>query len=219
MRWSQIRKMALSLPVALLAALLLVGINETSYQRSRQAVGEMAQTQHTRAALNRLLQNMLDAETGLRGFLLTGEERYLAPYEGAVATLHSNLDALRSSFADSPEDREDFSQLAQQIGRKLSEMALSLDLRRQGNEDAWRFVIFTDVGKENMDAIRTHALALIERADRRRSRLSAISESLRPICCASWLKSSRSSGESAKLLRSASKLLFSVATAPSYGVR
>ena len=167
MRWSQIRKMALSLPVALLAALLLVGINETSYQRSRQAVGEMAQTQHTRAALNRLLQNMLDAETGLRGFLLTGEERYLAPYEGAVATLHSNLDALRSSFADSPEDREDFSQLAQQIGRKLSEMALSLDLRRQGNEDAWRFVIFTDVGKENMDAIRTHALALIERADRR----------------------------------------------------
>jgi signal transduction histidine kinase len=167
MRWSQIRKMALSLPVALLTALLLVGINETSYQRSRQAVDEMAQTQHTRAALNRLLQNMLDAETGVRGFLLTGEERYLAPYEGAVATLHSNLDALRSSFADSPEDREDFSQLAQQIGRKLSEMALSLDLRRQGNEDAWRFVIFTDVGKENMDAIRTHALALIERADGR----------------------------------------------------
>ncbi|MFO1211235.1 MAG: CHASE3 domain-containing protein [Paenacidovorax caeni] len=155
MRWPQIRKMALSLPVALPVALPLVGINETSYQRSHQAVDEMAQTQHTRAALNRLLQNMLDAETGLR-FLLTGEERYLTPYEGAVATLNSTLDALRSSFADSPEDREDFSQLAQQIGRKLSEMAPSLDLR-QGNEDAWRFVIFTDVGKENMDAIRTHA--------------------------------------------------------------
>lgn len=167
MRWTQIRKMAISLPMALLAALVLVGINETGYQRSREAVDEMAQTQNTRAALNRLLQNMLDAETGLRGFLLTGEERYLQPYEGAVATLQTNVNELRDILAHSPEDLDDFTQLSQQISRKLSEMDLSLRLRRQGNEDAWRFVIFTDVGKENMDAIRTHALALIQRSSER----------------------------------------------------
>ncbi len=167
MRWSQIRKMAISLPMALLAALVLVGINEISYQRSREAVDEMAQNQNTRAALNRLLQNMLDAETGLRGFLLTGEERYLQPYESAVATLQSNLNELRDIFTRSPEDMNDFTQLSQQISRKLSEMDLSLRLRRQGNEDAWRFVMFTDVGRENMDAIRTHARALIEHSDQR----------------------------------------------------
>jgi len=167
MRWSQIRKMAISLPMALLAALVLVGINEAGYQRSREAVDEMAQTQNTRAALNRLLQNMLDAETGLRGFLLTGEERYLQPYQSGVATLQSNLNELRDTFMHSPEDRNDFTQLSQQISRKLSEMDLSLRLRRQGNEDAWRFVMFTDVGRENMDAIRTHARALIEHSDHR----------------------------------------------------
>lgn len=170
MRWTQIRKMAVSLPMALLAALVLVGINETGYQRSREAVDEMAQTQNTRAALNRLLQNMLDAETGLRGFLLTGEERYLQPYEGAVGILQSNLDELRNTLVHSPEDQEDFTQLSRQISRKLSEMDLSLQLRRQGNEDAWRFVMFTDVGKENMDAIRTHALALIQRSTERTAR-------------------------------------------------
>ncbi|KAB2899693.1 MAG: histidine kinase [Burkholderiaceae bacterium] len=173
MRWTQIRKMAVSLPMALLAALVLVGINETGYQRSREAVDEMAQTQNTRAALNRLLQNMLDAETGLRGFLLTGEERYLQPYEGAVGILQSNLDELRNTLVNSPEDQEDFTQLSRQISRKLSEMDLSLQLRRQGNEDAWRFVMFTDVGKENMDAIRTHALALIQRSTERTARSQA----------------------------------------------
>ena len=54
-----------------------------------------------------------------------------------------------------------FAELSRQVGRKLSEMELSLRLRRQGNEDAWKFVMSTDVGKENMDAIRTLAGGLI----------------------------------------------------------
>ena len=170
-RWlQQLRKMAVSLPTALLAALLLVGVNEAGFQRSRDAVDDMARTQGTSAALNRLLQNMLDAETGLRGFLLTGEESYLQPYQSAVGTLQSNLNELRDIFAGSPEDLGEFTQLTQQISRKLSEMDLSLRLRRQGNEDAWRFVMFTDVGKENMDAIRAHALTLIKRNDQRTAR-------------------------------------------------
>ncbi|MFT3812086.1 MAG: CHASE3 domain-containing protein [Acidovorax sp.] len=173
-RWlQQLRKMAVSLPAALLAVLLLIGVNEMGFQRSRNAVDDMARTQDTSAALNRLLQNMLDAETGLRGFLLTGEESYLQPYQSAVGTLQSNLTELRDIFAGSPEDLGEFTQLTQQISRKLSEMDLSLRLRRQGNEDAWRFVMFTDVGKENMDAIRTHALTLIQRNDQRTARSQA----------------------------------------------
>ena len=53
MRWSQIRKMAISLPMALLAALVLVGINEAGYQRSGEAVDEIAQL--TRDFLGRVL--------------------------------------------------------------------------------------------------------------------------------------------------------------------
>jgi signal transduction histidine kinase len=167
MRWSRVRKMALSLPMAILAALVLVGINEIGYQRSDEALQGLTQTQKTHAALNRLLQNMLDAETGLRGFLLSGEERYLQPYRDSVSTLQNNLTLLRDSFANSPEDAPDFTQLAQQIERKLSEMDLTLRLHREGNEDAWRFVMFTDQGRENMDAIRAHALSLIQRNDER----------------------------------------------------
>ena len=45
--------------------------------------------------------------------------------------------------------------------RKLAEMDLSVRMRKQGNEDAWKFVLMTDVGKEHMDAIREQATRLI----------------------------------------------------------
>ena len=164
MHWPSLQKIAISLPMAMLAALTLIGINEAGFQRSHDALEHLAHSQTTHASVNRLLQSMLDAETGNRGYLLTGEESYLEPYEAAVSTVNENLTQLRTLVLGSAEDLEDFSQLSRQISRKLSEMELSLRLRRQGQEDAWKFVLSTDVGKQNMDAIRTHARALIARS-------------------------------------------------------
>lgn len=161
----KVRRMALSLPMALLAAMVLVGINETGHMRSQDAVEQMKHGQDTRKAVNTLMQSMLDAETGQRGYLLTGNETYLEPYDKAVATVQANLDGLRQLFMDTPQDMQEFGQLSQQVSRKLAEMQLSLRLRRQGNEDAWKFILHTDMGKEQMEAIRQHAQALVERAD------------------------------------------------------
>ena len=160
----KVRKMALSLPMALLAAMVLVGINEVGHMRSQGAVTQMAHGQVTHGALNRLLQSMLDAETGQRGYLLTGNDRYLEPYDKALTSVQQDLDNLRNQFLDSPDDMQELSLLSRQISRKLAEMELSLKLRRQGNEDAWKFILHTDVGMENMEAIRKHAQALIDRS-------------------------------------------------------
>ena len=85
MRWSQLRRLAISLPLAILAAVLLVGINEAGYKRSRDALDNLSHIHNARTSLSMLLQNMLDAETGMRGYLLTNDERYLEPYEKAVS--------------------------------------------------------------------------------------------------------------------------------------
>ena len=153
--------------MALLAAMVLVGINETGHMRSQDAVEQLAQGLTTRSDVNKLLQSMLDAETGQRGYLLTGNETYLEPYDKAVATVQTNLDSLRMRFMDAPADMQEFALLSRQISRKLAEMELSLRLRRQGNEDAWKFILNTDVGKEHMEAIRHHAQELIARSDMR----------------------------------------------------
>ena len=158
------RTMAVSLPFALLAALVLIGINEAGHMRSQEAVEVMNEGQQTRNAVNRLLQSMLDAETGQRGYLLTGNETYLEPYDKAVVTVQANLDELRNRYLKSPDDLQQFANLSREVSRKLAEMELSLRLRRQGNEDAWKLILHTDVGKEHMQSIRKQAHALIDRS-------------------------------------------------------
>lgn len=147
-------KIAISLPLAVLAAAFLIFINEASFQQSTKAVANMEHTQQTRSAINRLVRQMLDAETGQRGYLLTGDQRYLEPYKEVIGDITQNLDHLRELFAAQPEQLSDFDILSRHILRKMAEMDLSVRMRKEGNEDGWKFVLTTDVGKEQMDAIR-----------------------------------------------------------------
>ena len=179
MRWTNIRKIAVSLTIAVIAAVLMVSINEAGYKRSLQALETLTQNQSTRAKLNVLMQQMLDAETGLRGYLLTGEDRYLSPYTSAITAIGGSMDELRKVFIMDPKDLATFTPLARQIERKTSEMELSLRLYQQGNTEAWRFVMFTDVGVENMEAIRTHIQSLMRSIDQRvKYNLSDIEQTL-----------------------------------------
>ncbi|MBO9649067.1 MAG: CHASE3 domain-containing protein [Variovorax sp.] len=153
--------MALSLTLATLAALVLVGINEAGYRQSRQALEEVSDAQRARVVLNLMLQNILDAETGQRGYLLTGEPRYREPYDAAVKQVDGHLAALQLLYANRPNQVAQLNQLAKHVSKKLAEMDMSVRLRQSGNEDAWKFVITTDVGREEMDAIRNEVGDLV----------------------------------------------------------
>jgi len=161
MRWLVVPKMGLSLALAALAALVLIGINEAGYRESRRALNEISEAQLARAALNGLLQNILDAETGQRGYLLTGEASYREPYDGAVKKVDGNLASLRALYAQRPDEQARLSRLSGHVARKLAEMDMSLRLRQSGSDDAWKFVLTTDVGREEMNAIRVQASELI----------------------------------------------------------
>jgi len=155
---------AISLVLALVAALMLIGINETGYSESSAALDRIDQYTHTRNAVNKLLQHVLDAETGSRGYLLTGDPRYLEPYNAAVAEIGQQLDRLRSSYPANSPEAGTLNALTLNVQRKLAEMDLSVRMRKQGNEEAWKSVLLTDVGKEHMDAIRSQATRLIDSA-------------------------------------------------------
>ena len=145
---------AISLPLAVLAVSLVVFINEASYQRTVRSVNTMEQAQSTRSALNELMQSMLDAETGQRGYLLTGNTNYLDPYNETLKTINQQLDQLRDIFSPFPEQLGEFGAMSRLVSRKLAEMDLTVKMRAAGQEDAWRFVLTTDVGKDLMDMIR-----------------------------------------------------------------
>lgn len=153
-------RMAISLPLAVLAAAILIFINELSYYQSTGAAANIEQAQLTRSAINRLQQNMLDAETGQRGYLLTGEPRYLEPYNAALGDINQTLDTLRRQFAPNPEQLSEFGIMSRHVSRKLAEMDLSVRMRTEGKEEAWKFVLTTDVGQEQMELIRAQSAKL-----------------------------------------------------------
>lgn len=157
MKRFSIPKLAVSLPFAFFAAAVLISINEASYYESSRAAAKIKEAEQTRHSVSRLLQVMLDSETGQRGYLLTGNTRYLEPYQLATVQLDEALRDLKAMLANSPSELAQFDEMVRHIHRKQAEAALSVEMRKQGNNDAWMFMVTTDVGKDQMEAIRQAA--------------------------------------------------------------
>lgn len=153
-------KIAVSLPLAVLAAASLLVVNEVSFHQSTAAAANIEEAQQTRSTLNKLMQNLLDAETGQRGYLLTGDVTYLEPYTSALEEINQNLDTLSQMFMPYKEQLNDFSVMSRHISRKLAEIDLTVRMRKEDKEEAWKFVLTTDVGKDHMLAIRAQSTKL-----------------------------------------------------------
>ncbi len=91
------------------------------------------------------------AETGQRGYILTGERRYLAPYDQAVGKVWTNFRALEGAVRD-PEQKIRLQRLRVLVEAKLDELSQTVSLRQQGF-DAALAVVRTDVGQKLMEDI------------------------------------------------------------------
>ncbi|GAA4453206.1 hypothetical protein GCM10023156_23810 [Novipirellula rosea] len=94
-----------------------------------------------------------EAETGQRGYLVTGDESYLEPYNAAEAKLDGFLKQLESHTTTNPAQAAVLPTLKQFIESKRGEMVKTIDLQRQGKSNAAEQVVKTDVGKQLMDRI------------------------------------------------------------------
>ena len=158
-------KVALVLPLAVLAVAALVALNELGYRRSSVAAESMVREQEKRSTLNVLLQQVLNAETGQRGYLLTGDEKYLVPYSEATSKINETLAALSSKYAGEATQVVRFDNLSRAIAKKLAEMEVTMKIRQVGGEsENWLQVVRTDLGRDYMGAVRDFAQELIAEA-------------------------------------------------------
>jgi signal transduction histidine kinase/DNA-binding response OmpR family regulator len=101
-----------------------------------------------------LLSAIQDAETGQRGYLLTGEDYYREPYDRGVEGALHLYDVLAGQVAGNPEQGRRVAALRTPLRAKLDELARTIDIRRTQGFDAARAIVLTDIGKSNMDSIR-----------------------------------------------------------------
>ena len=141
----------LSLLVALLLVLLIAVLTYRTWATFRRQNDEAEITRRVVVNTNALLASMKDAETGQRGFLLTGQESYLAPYDQAVRDIPVTLATLgKLTTLGGPA----IDQMRPLIAGKLSELQRTIDLRRANQTDAALAIVREDRGRILMEQIR-----------------------------------------------------------------
>jgi signal transduction histidine kinase/DNA-binding response OmpR family regulator/CHASE3 domain sensor protein len=156
-RWSSKNKRAAGL--ALVLAFLLVNM-AISFQNLRRVVDNGIQVTHTHEELAELqdaLSSVQDIETGMRGYVITGDERYLKPYNTAVAHMERSSERLRALIVVQ-EVRRHLPALESEIGETLATSQRVVELRRGEGFEAASGLVRSGLGKREMDNVR-HTIA------------------------------------------------------------
>ena len=145
-------------------------------QAVREGNLKIVQSYDVIVALDGLLSSAQDAETGQRGFILSDNDRYLEPYNTALAAIPAKLNAIAQLTRDNPAQERTLATLKIHVDAKLAELAQTIDLRRAQGLDAALAVVNSDRGKIEMDAIRAQLGAMAqEEASLRSRRLAEMS--------------------------------------------
>jgi signal transduction histidine kinase len=145
-------------PIVLMAGLCIVLVWQimnlidaaSSVERSDQAL----------AGLNQLEKLHIDLETGVRGYLITGDPEFLEPYRRAIAAVEPLSQSVHDLLL--PEDRPKIEQIKAERTQWLAYVQNLLDIRNGKVAGDWRSIIVTGQGKGMMDGMRGHFKAIIE---------------------------------------------------------
>ncbi len=114
----------------------------------------VSHTQEVLLQLGRVESMVTDAETAQRGFLYTGIQQYLAPYDRATGQVAGEIQKIADLTADNPRQQERIPQLRALAQQKLNELAGTISLYRAGNADGARQLVLTNSGLHTMEQIR-----------------------------------------------------------------
>ena len=117
------RARAAALAVGLSVLLAIVGASVWLAARNRSAADQLAQAGRLRLLATDLAASLVDAETGQRGFLLTGQPAFLAPFTDAARRLPGEVAALRQATENSRATQADMAALARLVPAKLGRIA------------------------------------------------------------------------------------------------
>jgi len=158
---SRVRSSPYAFPLAALAALAMFLISESSYQQASSTFESLGQQGVARTTIQQLWRSLTDAETGQRGYLLTGRKEYLKPYNEGIAQVNESL-AWLSQYYDREAYTSDLMKQVQLASRnKLSELSETIKLHDDGAEGAWQDLMLSNIGKEQMDTVRKLSAELL----------------------------------------------------------
>ncbi len=152
-------------------------LNTRTLSRNAQQV---ALTHEVITGLSNVMGAMKDAETGQRGYMLTGDDKYLRPYTVAIPRIETEFETLEKLTSANADQHERLKTLRPRVDAKMDELRETIDLRRTQGLQAALKVVETDRGKKEMDAVRSIVIVMQqEQQDIRTQRLSETNKAYR----------------------------------------
>lgn len=150
-------KLVLPLVLGMAASIAIALYAELGYRRLEAANQQMAAALELQVSLHEALSLVVDAETGQRGYLLTGRNEYLTPYTNALPRLDGAFSRLREILVrhGTPEQRDALGKLNGLVGKKLAELEAAIALYQRSGGQAAQALIETGIGRRTMEDIRT----------------------------------------------------------------
>lgn len=143
---------------ALFAVLLIVCLDSWLALRSVKVLGDseywVSHTYQVINAVEQVISSAKDAETGNRGFLLTGDNSYLEPYTKAAQELPTEIQEVRQLTADNPRQQAAIDDMQAVVEQRLQLLQQGVDERRSGATDTVRLLVLSGTGKVEMDHLR-----------------------------------------------------------------
>jgi len=139
---------AFVLLLAILAVAAILAIRQT------RAEADVRNSLEVINNLNHIQSGLLDAETGQRGYILTGDPAYLEPYNRAAPNLLEEVRRLQEEMAVHPQDAAALANLYRLADEKLAELQQTIALKQKGEGDAALARVREGVGKDLMDRAR-----------------------------------------------------------------
>ncbi len=165
MKWAINNKIAASFGITLVVLIVNAGVTYRNIERAIADNNRVSRSNEVLAALEGTLSTLKDAETGQRGYLITGEENYLEPYNTATKSVNDYIRQLKKLIADNPNQQQQITTLEQEVADKLEELNQTIVLRREKGFTSAQQVVLSGQGKQVMDEIRA-SIAQMENDER-----------------------------------------------------
>ncbi len=136
-----------------LAGMVLLLLRD--FERTQDAAGWVVHTYRVINSAESVMSMMKDAETGERGYLLTGDESYLAPYNSAIAALPRGLNQLKDLTSDDPGQQARWIEINRLTDERLSVLKRAIELRTASEVDAALALVRSGQGEQSMDELRS----------------------------------------------------------------
>ncbi len=165
--------------------MISIGVaSKLSVNRLVEAVEWQNHTYMVKTNLQSLEKDLLDVETGQRGFIFTGKEEYLEPYNNGKTVLSKSVNELKKLIEDNPEQLKRLEEAEEIAQKKIDELAETISLKRDGKEQDLKNLVLSNKGKMLMDQFRNKIAEMLKIEDEllaKRTQLAKQSEQLSAI--------------------------------------